>query len=221
MEDVMVIFDLDGTLVDSIEGLAYSMNSVLEINKMKTHNTEAYFDFLGEGIERLVYKALPKTHRDGETVSSYYKKMLVAYNEYYDQGLKPYEGIYDMLDNFVEMGVRMAIHTNKNERMAKIIAKRYLGQYNFLKIIGDDGVRKKKPDYQEVMALLEAYDINKNRCFFVGDTEIDVQTAQAAGVSVIAVTWGFRKSEVLKALHPTYLVNKPKEIVDIVKKVTS
>jgi phosphoglycolate phosphatase len=221
MKDVMVIFDLDGTLVDSIEGLAYSMNSVLEANKMKSHSTETYFDFLGEGIERLVFKALPETHRDAESVSNYYKKMLASYNDYFDRDLEPYDGIYDMLDTFAHMGVKMVIHTNKNERMAKIIANRYLGQYDFLKIIGDDGVRKNKPDHQEVLALLDAYEIMKDRCFFVGDTEVDVQTAQAAGVPMIAVTWGFRKSEVLKALNPTYMVNKPDEIVDIVKKVTS
>ena len=221
MKDIMIIFDLDGTLVDSIEGLAYSMNQVLASDQLKTHRTEIYFDFLGEGIERLVFKALPKTHRDAETVSKYYKKMLISYNEYFDKALEPYEGIYDMLDTLVDMGIKMAIHTNKNERMAKIITERYLGQYNFIRLIGDDGIRKKKPDHQEVMTLLCDYDIQTNRCFFVGDTEIDVQTAQAAGVPMIAVTWGFRKSEVLKALQPTYLVNKPQEIVDIVKKVTS
>ncbi|VDN49027.1 conserved protein of unknown function [Petrocella atlantisensis] len=221
MKDVMVIFDLDGTLVDSIEGLAYSMNHVLETNQLETHKTEAYFDFLGEGIERLVFKALPETHRDPKTVLSFYNKMLVSYHEYFDKALEAYDGIYDMLDTFVGMDVKMAIHTNKNERMAKIIAERYLGQYNFLRLIGDDGVRKKKPDHQEVMALLDDYGIMKNRCFFVGDTEIDVQTAQAAGVPMIAVTWGFRKPEILKALNPTYLVNKPEEIVNIVKNVTS
>jgi len=220
MKEIMVIFDLDGTLVDSIEGLAYSMNRVLEANQLKTHKTEAYFDFLGEGIERLVFKALPKTHRDDETVTIYYEKMLASYNDYFDKALEPYEGIYVMLDTFVEMGVKMAIHTNKNERMAKIIAERYLGEYNFLRLIGDDGVRKKKPDYQEVRMLLDDYDIQRNRCFFVGDTEVDVQTAQAAGVPMIAVTWGFRKAETLRALNPTYLVNKPEEIVAIVKKVT-
>ncbi|MDF1616271.1 HAD family hydrolase [Petrocella sp. FN5] len=221
MENVMIIFDLDGTLVDSIEGLAYSMNLVLKANQLKTHSTETYFEFLGEGIERLVFKALPETHRDAALVTSYYKQMLASYNEHFDKDLVPYHGIYDMLDAFVDMDVKMVIHTNKNERMAKIIVEHHLGQYDFLRLIGDDGIRKRKPDYQEVMALLDDFEIQKNRCFFVGDTEIDVQTAQAAGVPMIAVSWGFRKPEVLKALNPTYLVNKPEEIVDIVRKVTS
>lgn len=206
MDKKMVIFDLDGTLVDSLEGLAYSMNQVLMAFNYEMHSISKYKEFVGSGLRHLVNMALPKEKRNDETKKRAYENMLEMYKKYYAKGMKPYDEIIEILEELENNpNIIIVVYTNKNEQMAKIIVDQYFGKYSFVKVIGDNGIRSKKPDYTEVLSLLKEYDILKENCYFIGDSEVDIQTAKNAGVVAVAVSWGFRDVDILEQEKPKHI----------------
>lgn len=212
----LVIFDLDGTLVDSVDGIAYSMNRVLKSMGYEGHDIKTYKSFVGNGIKRLVELSVPEDI--SETMCEMaYKQMLVNYQEFYDYNIRVYEGIYPLLDQLVEAKCQLAMVTNKHQSMAEPIMAKYFSDYPFKSIVGRSEANPKKPDPTSVNKIVKKVGIDKKDVYFVGDSEVDLMTARNAEVNDIIVSWGFRKRADLAMLKPSVIVDQPIDIVALVK----
>lgn len=210
----LIIFDLDGTLVDSIEGLATAMNKVLEARGYPQHRVDDYKRFVGNGIKKLVMRGLPLDSRDPETVDLCYENMLKAYAEHYATGMSIYKDIDIVLNELTSKGIKLAINTNKNQELAEKVVDGFLNKWNFLKVIGASENYEIKPSPAGAIHIAKAVGVEPSECIYIGDSEVDLLTAKNAGMHSILVSWGFRTEEQLAIHRPEVMVKKP---IDILK----
>lgn len=210
----LVIFDLDGTLMDSIDGLAISMNKVLAIYGLDQHPVEAYKHFVGNGIKMMVERALPAGKE--ALIEEALEKMIEIYKVDYIQGLKVYDGIYPILEALVDQGHQIAMVTNKFQFMADRIMPDFFSQYPFTDIIGRSEEHPAKPDPTTINEIVLESGLDKNQCYMVGDTEVDIRVARNAGIEEVFVTWGFRKLHEVAELSPKNVIDHPSELMAIV-----
>ena len=211
----MAIFDLDGTLVDSLEAISKLANLAFEEMGMDTYSLEMCRTLIGHGVAGIADKALP------EGSSPELKEKLVAvirkyYEKYWDYNLHLYAGISELLDGLTEKGILLAINTNKDQRFADETVEKTLKKWKFTNITGavDGKPRKPKPDGIE--AILHEHGIKKEETLYIGDMRVDVETAKNAGVYSVFCEWGFGSSEMLD-LIPDLTVKKPEEILNIMQ----
>lgn len=208
-----VIFDLDGTLLDSLADLGDAMNVVLENAHLSVHPMEAYRYFVGEGIERLVYKALPEALRQGPDFSRYVTSMREEYARRWVNKTRPYPGIENLLTGLSEKKVRMAILSNKPHGPTRTIVDQLLNAWNFQLVYGARPQMPKKPDPAAALEIAERFSVLPRQCLFVGDTSIDMATAAAAGMFSVGVLWGFRPAEELIAAGARLLIRNPEDLL--------
>ena len=211
----MAIFDLDGTLVDSLEAISKLANLAFEEMGMDTYSPEMCRTLIGHGVAGIADKALP------EGSSPELKEKLVAvirkyYEKYWDYNLHLYAGISELLDGLTEKGILLAINTNKDQRFADETVEKTLKNWKFTNITGavDGKPRKPKPDGIE--AILHEHGIKREEVLYIGDMRVDVETAKNAGVYSVFCEWGFGSSETLD-LIPDLTVKKPEEILNIMQ----
>ena len=211
----MAIFDLDGTLVDSLEAISKLANLAFEEMGMDTYSLEMCRTLIGHGVAGIADKALP------EGSSPELKEKLVAvirkyYEKYWDYNLHLYAGISELLDGLTEKGILLAINTNKDQRFADETVEKTLKKWKFTNITGavDGKPRKPKPDGIE--AILHEHGIKREEALYIGDMRVDVETAKNAGVYSVFCEWGFGSSETLD-LIPDLTVKKPEEILNIMQ----
>lgn len=210
----LVIFDLDGTLVDTIEGLAVSMNAVLEARSLPTHSIQAYKSFIGNGLKNLVLRALPEIWREEKTINQGYMELLVQYRLHFKQGLSVYPGIGLLLDELAKQEINLGVNTNKNQEMTDWIVTQYLSKWSFVKVIGAQAAFENKPHPSAALSIAKQVGLTPEECLFVGDSEVDYQTAKNAGMKCVLVTWGFRTEAELLDLRHEYMIHAP---VDLLK----
>jgi len=210
-----VIFDLDGTLVDSLEDLADSMNFVLESAGLPKHDTQAYKYFVGEGMEKLVFNALPENFRDRETVKIYTEKMKEEYNRRWNIKTRPYKNIPQLLDALSRMKTHMAVLSNKPDKFTKLIVKELLPSWNFEIILGQKEGIPRKPDPAGALMIASSLSIDPGKFIYLGDSGIDMQTASNAGMFAVGALWGFRKKEELIAHGAKALIEDPLELLKL------
>uniref|UniRef100_UPI0026F30510 HAD family hydrolase n=1 Tax=Alkalibaculum bacchi TaxID=645887 RepID=UPI0026F30510 len=204
--------------VDSLEGLAFSMNQVLKDNDFETYPTLKYKEFVGNGIKHLVYRALPEEYKDSESVEKYYKMMNKVYGKHYATGMNLYPGISTILDEITDLGIPLAINTNKNQDVTDFIVDEYLSKWNFIKVIGSHDEYKRKPDPSGALALAEMIGAKLEECIYIGDSEVDIKTAKNAGMKCIVVAWGFRDKDYLLTLNPEIVVDHAEDIINYIEK---
>ena len=212
-----IIFDLDGTLIDSLEDIAVCMNKVLEELNLPIHKMEDYKYFVGGGISVLVENAL-NGHSD-DIKEEVTKKFKVIYDQKLHAKTKPYEGIYELLDELEKENHNLAILSNKPHEFTIAYAKSLFDKYNFKEIHGQKSDIPKKPDPIAAINIAKVFDAPCEEVYFVGDTMVDMQTAKNAGMIAIGVLWGFRDEEELKEHGADFLVSHPLEILEIIKKI--
>ena len=207
----MAIFDLDGTLVDSLEAISKLANLAFEEMGMDTYSLEMSRTLIGHGVAGIADKALP------EGSSPELKEKLVAairkyYEKYWDYNLHLYSGISELLDRLTEKGILLAINTNKDQRFADETVEKTLKKWSFTNIVGavDGEPRKPKPDGIE--AILREHGIKKEEALYIGDMRVDVETAKNAGVFSVFCEWGFGSIKTLD-LTPDLTVKNPEEIL--------
>ena len=212
MKEKVILFDFDGTLLYTIPDLADATNYALEKFGYPCHDYDTIQSFVGNGVRLLVSRALPggEENPDFEAVFS-------AFSAYYDvhclDKTGPYDGIMEMLGALKAEGVKMAIVTNKYQAAAEELRKKYFDE--FIPIIEGDVVgRARKPDPAPVRAAMAA--LGAEEAVYIGDTEVDMQTAINSGLDFIAVEWGFRTLEQLRALGIEKIAMKPMDIVDMI-----
>jgi phosphoglycolate phosphatase len=209
------LFDLDGTLLDTLEDLADSMNAVLAARGLPVHPSDAYRYFVGDGVGNLVRRALPEASRDEATVPRIAAEMRRAYRERWDAKTKPYDGIEEMLEGLRAAGVRLAVLSNKPEDFTILCVEKMLDAGRFEIIRGArDGVPR-KPDPIGAVEIAAAMDLPPGRFLYVGDTNTDMQTAVAAGMYAVGVSWGFRPAEELRENGAQTIVDRPADVVGL------
>lgn len=211
----LIIFDLDGTLVNSIEGLAYSMNNVLRMLKLPTHSIEEYKTFVGKGIKKLVFNALPEEYRSDKYVSSCNEFMLEDYLSNWEKNMQIYDGITELLDELKKRGILIAINTNKNQKIVDLIEKKTLKKWDFFSVNGLTPFTEKKPDPSSALSIVKKANVLPSETIFIGDSEIDIMTAKNAGMYSVSVLWGYRSKEELVKYEPDTFIEKPSELINL------
>ncbi len=206
-----LIFDLDGTLLDSIADIGGAMNDTLASRGFPVHEMSAYLQMVGEGVETLALRALPKdSHVDVvELVAAYRDR----YSERMEANTRPYDGIPAMLDALTARGLPMAVLSNKREDFTIELVHRQLSKWRFVEVRGERRGVPRKPDPSAALELARALGITPKDCAFVGDTPIDVKTALAAGMQPVAVLWGFRGYDELHGAGARTLLTHPRELI--------
>lgn len=212
----LVIFDLDGTLMNTVDDLANATNYALEKLGFPTHPTEEYKLLCGRGIYNLFRGALPKEAATEDNVKKISDLFLPYYEEHKYDFTRPYDGIPELLDFLTEKGIHIAIASNKYQEGAEKIALHYFGKYKFLKVLGQREGQPIKPDpaiVEQIIAMGEG--ITKEDVIYVGDSDVDMQTGLNAGVKTVGVTWGFRSREELEAYSPWKIIDEPGELKNL------
>lgn len=211
----LVIFDLDGTLLNTIADLGNASNHALLESGYSIHPLSAYNYMVGNGVRKLLERAEPDA--DSATID----KMLHDFREYYDNHCtdltEPYPGIPELLENLTARGVSLAVTSNKYQKAAEKIVRHFFPEIPFVAILGEIPERPKKPDPSIVFAVLSEHPCPKNDVLYVGDSAIDMETARRACVESVGVTWGFRPVSELKAAYADHIVADPAEILELVK----
>ncbi|MFW6250919.1 MAG: HAD family hydrolase [Alkalispirochaetaceae bacterium] len=193
-----VIFDLDGTLLDTIGDIAGAMNHALKQHGFPTHPEEAYYDMVGWGLDELSERALPEGSDPKKVLPSIREAWLEYYREHPADRTVPYEGAEELLAALVEANVSLGILSNKPHEMAEQTVAALLPRRYFAAIIGLDDRFPPKPDPTSLLHILEQVDVAPEEACMVGDSEVDMETARNAGVGAVAVSWGFRTLETLQ-----------------------
>lgn len=213
MKYTHVMFDLDGTLLNTLEDLADSGNSALEELGLPVHPVECYRYFVGNGVYELMKRLLPPEELNnlelGKTLLS---KYTAQYNNRWHNKTRPYDGMVEALHELKAAGATLSVFSNKPDEFTKSCIHHFFGDNLFSAVRGgrDDTPRKPAPD--GALAILNQLNVNPEEVLYVGDTATDMQTAHAAGFFAIGVTWGFRTRAELEENHANAIVNVPMEI---------
>lgn len=211
----LVIFDLDGTLLNTIADLAVATNQALEKLKYPTHPTQAYLRFVGNGINKLFERALPEAARTPENVLRVRSLFVPYYNEHSTDLTRPYDGIPAVLKQLQERGVKLAVASNKYQAATQELVKHFFPEISFAAVLGQREGLPTKPDPLFVREILTQTGVTPADTLYVGDSDVDMQTARNAGVEACAVLWGFRTEAELRAYSPAHVVRQPEEILNL------
>jgi len=192
-----VVFDLDGTLANSIEDIADSMNQVLTEKGFSTHNYTTYKTFVGRGIKSLVENALPESSRDESTLNESFERMMKVYDDNCIVKTCLYPGIAKLLSTLNEKGIKIAVFSNKANELTQKIVKTLLSDWKLEMVIGAGGEIPRKPDPTGALLISEKMGIPPSELMYIGDSGVDMQTAENSGMYATGVLWGFRDMEEL------------------------
>ncbi|MFI3264228.1 MAG: HAD family hydrolase [Rikenellaceae bacterium] len=211
----LIIFDLDGTLLNTIGDLAACCDLTLEKHNLPTHSIEDYNSFVGNGILRLVERAIPESQRTEERIAEVRKDFVALYSENIAVHTKPYAGIEELLRSLQNQGVAIAIASNKFQAGCEKLAKHYFPNIRFATVLGQRPNIALKPDPYIIREIIQRTSYTPDKILFVGDSGVDMLTAGAAGVDSIGVTWGFRTREELELSGAKYIVDTASEILKL------
>ena len=213
----LVIFDLDGTLLDTLGDLAASTNHALKHFGYKEHDYEAYRYFTGDGITKLIERALPPDARYEEKITQVRAEFISYYQAHKTELTHPYPGICDLLNTLHHEGIMLAVASNKFHEATRELIHFYFENGTFDVVLGQRQDRPTKPHPAIVNEILEITETEKDYALYVGDSEIDMQTAINSGIESVGVTWGFRPRSELETNGANHIVCHPTEILDLIK----
>jgi phosphoglycolate phosphatase len=213
MKKQLVIFDLDGTLLDTVADLANATNQALERCGYPTHPTQAYYKFVGNGINKLFARALPAECSTEENVQRIRSLFIPYYNEHNADCSCPYSGIIDLLHALQEGGVQLAVASNKYHEATLKLVCHFFPRVTFAAIYGQREEVPIKPAPDIVFDILRDTGVSKEDALYVGDSGVDMQTALNAGVESVGVAWGFRSVEELQENGAVHIVHQAEEIL--------
>lgn len=206
-----VLFDLDGTLLDTIEDLADSLNHILTQYDLPVHTVAEVQQLVGNGIPKLLERAVSRD-TPKERIGEMYRQFLAYYQTHCRIKTKPYAGIPELIDELKHRGFRLGVISNKADPATQeLIARFFAGQFDF--VLGATEGRKLKPDRAMLDAALTALSLSAGEAVYVGDSQVDIETARNAGLPCISVTWGFRSRETLLENGAALLADTTEEVL--------
>lgn len=210
-----VLFDLDGTLLDTIEDLSDSMNIVLKSAGYPIHTVDEYKIFVGDGMENLVRRSLPSKALDAEVIQDIILKMKEEYSKRQALKTKPYSGIYELLSELIGMKIALAVLSNKPDEFTLSVMKYYFPDIPFSAIHGQKAGIEKKPSPAGALEIAKELNLKPEEFVYVGDTDTDMKTAVAAGMFPVGALWGFRSAEELLENGARKLIQEPLELLGL------
>lgn len=211
-----VIFDLDGTLLNSLRDLAESVNEALSLHSLSQHELEAYNFFVGDGFKNLARRALPKeSQQDEELVEKILQTAKEIYRTRMDKHSRPYPQVDMLLQGLAQRNMRVSILSNKPDEQTKFLVKRFFPKHVFEWVFGArPQIHAIKPDPASALEICKLMQLEPKDFLFVGDTSTDMQTANNASMWPVGVLWGFRPRQELQANGARLLVEKPSQLLD-------
>lgn len=211
-----VIFDLDGTLLDTLEDMADIMNDILETLGYPTHRSEDYRQFLGKGTISLVAQALPETARNYRTIKECAEKLghVDEYNKDWIRKSRPFPGVTKLLNGLKNRQILMNILSNKSDNLVAMMAKKLLRAWKFENVIGSGTTLADKPNPDGAIAITKNLGIKPDEFIYLGDTAIDMETATAAGMFPIGALWGYQTRIKLVIHGAKETIESPEELLD-------
>ena len=214
----LAIFDLDGTLLNTIKDLGEAVNYALDRNGFHTHSVASYPYFVGNGVRRLIERSLPEDARKkASVVDTMLKDFKQYYNEHNTDRTKPYDGIPELLQELLDSGVKLAVASNKYQQATLKIINHFFPDIPWVAIQGQQEGIPVKPDPSIIFMILSEAKIAKQDTIYIGDSGIDMETARRACIDSVGVTWGFRPVKELKEYHANVIINKPQDIPPIIQ----
>ena len=212
-----VIFDLDGTLTNTLKSLWKSTNMALATAGLPPHEIDSYKYFAGNGAKELIRKSLIA---DGDTELVHFDSVMEAYNRIFEEycmyEVKPYDGIRELLKALKEKGLHLAVNSNKPQPRTVDVVEEIFGKDMFDLLVGQCEERRRKPAPDGVNYILEQLHLNKEDVLYIGDTCTDMQTGKSAGVFTVGVLWGFRDRQELVENHADAIIEKPLELLQYI-----
>ena len=215
MSKQLVIFDLDGTLLDTVADLANATNQALAKCGYPTHPTEAYYRFVGNGINKLFARALPEEARTEENVQRIRTLFIPYYNEHNADDSHPYPGIVELLTQLQSQGIQLAVASNKYQQATAKLVGHFFPNIRFAAVYGQREGVPIKPDPTIVNDILSETGISRAHTLYIGDSGVDMQTTRNASVESVGVTWGFRDEEELRTNGATHIIHHAKDILKL------
>ncbi len=215
MNKKLIIFDLDGTLLDTIEDLANATNHALTQFNLPTHPVEAFRFFVGNGINNLILKALPEDKKNQDNVSMLRPEFLKYYYAHGEECTKPYAGISELIKELKSKGYLLGVASNKIHQATVTLVDEYFGEGTFHKVYGQRENIAIKPDPSVLIQIMDELQVEKENVLYIGDSGVDAATAINAGVDFIGVLWGFRPESELRAAGAINFIKKPSELSSI------
>jgi phosphoglycolate phosphatase len=212
----LVIFDLDGTLLNTIDDLAHAANYALSECGFPTHEVSAYPFFVGNGVGRLLERVLPPEHRDVETVTRLRQIFQVYYEKHLWDYTKPYPGIMDLLSELSGMKVKLAVASNKYQRAASELVAHFFPRMPFEAVHGMRPGIPAKPDPSIVFNVLTNVPTPKSEVIYLGDSGVDMEVARRACVDSVGVTWGFRPVDELRQHNASHIIDTPDQLLSLI-----
>lgn len=212
----LIIFDLDGTLLNTIADLAQSTNHALHSLGYPTHPESTYNLMVGNGINKLFERALPEGEKSEENVLRVRQAFIPHYDVHNADKSRPYPGIPELLAQLQAEGLQIAVASNKYQSATEKLIAHYFPEVHFTAVFGQREGINVKPDPTIVEDILSIAQVDKEAVLYVGDSGVDMQTALNAGVTACGVTWGFRPRTELEKFHPKYIVEKAEEIRGVI-----
>jgi phosphoglycolate phosphatase len=212
-----VIFDLDGTLLDTLPDIAAATNEILIDLDLPAHATGDYRTFIGSGVTALLERAIPETVRNGQLVKECTTRFLETYGRRWNQLTRPYDDIVELLNELLAADCRLAVLSNKPDSFAKKCIARYFSRYPFFPILGQREDVGCKPNPQAVWEIVEMLDGCLDETLMLGDTAVDIQTAKNAGIFAVGATWGYRPREELIAAGANVLIDSPLDLIPLLR----
>ncbi len=213
------IFDLDGTLTDTLESLTYSVNATLKELHLPCITSEQCKSFVGSGAKYLIERALQAT---GDKELAHVEEAMEIYGRIFKENctyhVAPYEGVVEMLSRLKEAGVKLAVLSNKPHLQTVDVVASFFEEGTFIHVQGQQENVPRKPDPTAALMIAEKLGVSQDECVYIGDSDVDMQTGKGAGMETVGVTWGFRPKELLVQQGAKHTIDYPKELISIVEK---
>jgi len=213
-----IIWDLDGTLLNTLDDLAASTNAALAHNGLPLRTTDEVRAFVGNGIHKLIERAVPELGAQHPKFAQVLSDFAAHYAQHSMDRTRPYDGVMEALDALSGRGVKHAIVSNKVDAAVKALSRDYFGE-RMISAVGDDPSRRKKPAPDSVFEAMRQLGVTAEETVYVGDSEVDVLTARHAGIPCIAVKWGFRTEADLIAAGAQHIAGKPEELLEMIEAI--
>ncbi|OIP82301.1 MAG: phosphoglycolate phosphatase [Porphyromonadaceae bacterium CG2_30_38_12] len=213
----LIIFDLDGTLLDTIEDLANSVNYALQQYNLPTHEVDAYRFFVGNGVDKLLERALPADKQNADMLSMLKMEFLKHYYSHTDDSTKPYPGLANLLSTLYAKGYQLAIASNKVHPATVELAARFFPDVKFTAVFGQREGYPAKPNAGILEEIISLANVAKSEVLYVGDSGVDALTASNAQVPFVGVLWGFRPRVELEAFGAELFVANAHELLELIR----
>jgi phosphoglycolate phosphatase len=215
MPSAAAIFDLDGTLINSLRDIGEAMNRTLSTMGFPVHAMEKYNYFVGEGVRQLVQRALPADQQSDATITTFLAAYRADYGQHWHDHTAPYPGIPALLEALVERRIPIGVLSNKPDAVTRLCVEHFFPHVPFIAVAGQKEDVPRKPDPAAAWAIAEGMNVPPERCVFIGDTATDMQTAVAAGMFPAGVTWGFRPRTELLDTGARLIADQPEALLGL------